>query len=137
MEFMNDMSWVMPLRSEALTVFFTAVTNLGYGAFLFIFISVGYYFWRSATFYQAALLLFLTGAVNILLKDVFQDPRPDLIYRLDGKTGDSFGWPKRSCTNGDCVVGLAGFAGGTTLAEGFFMDCRGVDLHQPHLSRCA
>ena len=93
MEFMNDMSWVMPLRSEALTLFFTAITNLGYGAFLFIFISVGYYFWRSSTFYQAALLLFLTGAVNILLKDIFQDPRPDLIYRLDGKTGDSYGWP--------------------------------------------
>lgn len=93
MEFMNDMSWVMPLRTDALTMFFTAVTNLGYGAFLFIFISVGYYLLRSATFYQAALLLFLTGAINILLKDIFQDPRPDLIYRLDGKTGDSYGWP--------------------------------------------
>lgn len=90
---MNDMSWVMPLRSEGLTLFFTGITNLGYGAFLFIFISVGYYFFRSSSFYKAALLLFLTGAVNILLKDIFQDPRPDPIYRLDGKTGDSFGWP--------------------------------------------
>ncbi len=93
MSFMNDMSWVLPYRTEFLTQFFTAVTMLGYGTFLFIFISVGYYFSRSSTFYKAALLLLMTGALNIFLKDIMQDPRPDLIFRLDGKTGDSFGWP--------------------------------------------
>ena len=93
MTFMNDLSWVLPLRNDLLTGFFSNVTLLGYDIFLFIFISFGFYFFRSRIFYQAGLLLFLTGAVNLFLKDFYQDPRPDAIYAIDLKTGDSFGWP--------------------------------------------
>ena len=89
----NDMSWVPALRTDALTFLFTNVTLLGYQVFLFLFLSFGFYFWRTKAFYQVGLMLFLTAGINLFLKDFYQDPRPDTIYALDNKTGNSFGWP--------------------------------------------
>ena len=93
MTIMNDMSWVPALRTDALTFLFTNVTLLGYQVFLFLFLSFGFYFWRTKVFYQVGLMLFLTAGINLFLKDFYQDPRPDTIYALDNKTGNSFGWP--------------------------------------------
>ena len=93
MTIMNDMSWVPALRTDALTFVFTNVTLLGYQVFLFLFLSFGFYFWRTKVFYQVGLMLFLTAGINLFLKDFYQDPRPDTIYALDNKTGNSFGWP--------------------------------------------
>ena len=93
MALMNDLSWVPALRTEALTLLFTNITLLGYQVFLFLFLSFGFYFWRTRIFYQAGLLLFFTAGVNLFLKDFYQDPRPDPIFALDSRTGNSFGWP--------------------------------------------
>lgn len=93
MAIMNDLSWVPALRNDVLTLLFTNVTLLGYQVFLFLFLSFGFYFWRTKAFYQAGLMLFLTAGINLFLKDYYQDPRPDMIYALDNKTGNSFGWP--------------------------------------------
>ena len=93
MNFVNDMAWVLPLRSEELSLFFKAVTALGYFQFLFVFMAFGFYFWRSSVFYKLALMLFFTGGINMFLKDVMQDPRPDAIFSLDEQTGESYGWP--------------------------------------------
>ena len=80
MALMNDLSWVPALRTEALTLLFTNITLLGYQVFLFLFLSFGFYFWRTRIFYQAGLLLFFTAGVNLFLKDFYQDPRPDPIF---------------------------------------------------------
>ena len=93
MNFVNDMAWVLPLRSEELSLFFKGVTALGYFQFLFVFMAFGFYFWRSSVFYKLALMLFFTGGINMFLKDVMQDPRPDAIFSLDEQTGNSYGWP--------------------------------------------
>ena len=72
MALMNDLSWVPALRTEALTLLFTNITLLGYQVFLFLFLSFGFYFWRTRIFYQAGLLLFFTAGVNLFLKDLYQ-----------------------------------------------------------------
>ncbi len=93
MSIMNDMSWVPALRTPFLNSFFDAVTLIGYPLFLILFLAFGYLFFRSKSFYHAAVLLIGAGLVNSLLKDIYQDPRPAAEFALDPRTGHSYGWP--------------------------------------------
>lgn len=93
MSLLNDMSWVLAFRSLEVTQFMEAVTLVGYGPFLITFMCFGYFFFPARMFNQAALLFFVSVLVNILLKDYFQDARPDAMYRVDMRAGSSYGWP--------------------------------------------
>lgn len=93
MSIMNDISWVPALRTPFLNEFFDAVTLVGYPLFLILFLAFGYFFFRSKSFYHAAILLIGAGLLNSLLKDIYQDPRPAAEFALDSRTGHSYGWP--------------------------------------------
>ena len=93
MSIMNDMSWVPALRTPFLNGFFDAVTLIGYPLFLILFLAFGYFFFRSKSFYHAAVLLIGAGLLNSLLKDIYQDPRPAAEFALYPRTGHSYGWP--------------------------------------------
>jgi len=91
--FLHDMSWVVPLRSPAVTRIFGAITLLGYMEFFLVLLPVGYWLWDKALFTRVAILVGIVGLSNSFLKDLFQDPRPPLGLALDGRVGDSFGLP--------------------------------------------
>jgi glycerophosphoryl diester phosphodiesterase len=91
--FLHDISWVVPLRSDALTLIFNALTLLGYTQFFLVMLPLGYWLWDKALFTRLAILIGFVGLSNTFLKDLFQDPRPPLAFALDGRVGDSFGLP--------------------------------------------
>jgi glycerophosphoryl diester phosphodiesterase len=91
--FLHDMSWVVPLRSPALTQIFNALTLLGYTEFFLVMLPLGYWLWDKALFTRLAILIGIVGLSNSFLKDLFQDQRPPIGLALDGRVGDSFGLP--------------------------------------------
>ena len=93
MAFRNDLNWVLPLRTPYFDVFFETVTLAGYPLFLIMFLCFGYFALGSKRFFHAAMLLMMAGLLNSWLKDFGQDPRPAAVYALDGRVGDSYGWP--------------------------------------------
>ena len=93
MSIWNDMSWVPGLRTPFFNMFFDTVTLMGYPLFLILFLCFGYFALGSKRFFHTAILLVFTGLANSWLKDIGQDPRPDAMFALDGRTGGSYGWP--------------------------------------------
>lgn len=91
--FLHDLSWVLPLRSDAATVVFNAFTALGYLPFYLALLPLGYWLWDKALFTRLAVLIMVSAVLNGFLKDLFNDPRPPLEFALDGRVGDSFGLP--------------------------------------------
>jgi glycerophosphoryl diester phosphodiesterase len=90
---LHDISWVVPLRSDALTPIFRALSLLGYTEFFLVMLPLGFWLWDKATFTRLAMLIGFVGITNTFLKDLFQDPRPPLAFALDARVGDSFGLP--------------------------------------------
>ena len=93
MPFWNNIDWVLPLRTPFLNWFFELVTLAGYPLFLILFLCFGYFALGSKRFFHTALLLMAAGLLNSWLKDFGQDPRPAVAYALDGRVGESYGWP--------------------------------------------
>lgn len=93
MSIWNNMDWVPGLRTPFFNVFFELVTLAGYPLFLILFLCFGYFALGSKRFYHTSILLILTGLLNTWLKDFGQDPRPAASFALDGRVGDSYGWP--------------------------------------------
>lgn len=91
--FLHDLSWVLPLRSDAATIVFNGFTALGYLPFFLVFLPLGYWLWDKDLFTRLAVLILLTAIINAFFKDVFQDPRPALQYALDPRPGESYGMP--------------------------------------------
>ncbi len=91
--FWHDLQWVLPLRSGELTAVMNVFTALGYFPFYLASLPLGYWLWDKDLFTRLAVLTMLTALVNAFLKDAFQDPRPDLLYALDPRVGDSYGMP--------------------------------------------
>ena len=89
----QQMDWVLPLRAPFFNGFFELVTLAGYPLFLILFLCFGYFALGSKRFFHTAMLLIAAGLLNSWLKDFGQDPRPDALYALDGRVGDSYGWP--------------------------------------------
>jgi glycerophosphoryl diester phosphodiesterase len=90
---LHDISWVVPLRHELLTPLFEFFTWLGYPTFIFLLLPLGYWLWSKDKFTRVAVIVVVSAILNSFLKDLWENPRPDLIFRLDGGVGDSFGMP--------------------------------------------
>ena len=93
--FLNDISWVVNLRTPYLTPLFEFFTWLGYRDFLFMFIPFVYWCFDRKIFGRLVVIVFFTAIINSLLKDIFQDPRPDFSLNIDPwlQTEASFGFP--------------------------------------------
>jgi glycerophosphoryl diester phosphodiesterase len=91
--FLHDITWVLPFRSETATLIFNGFTFLGYTPFFLIMLPLGYWLADKAMFTRLAMLIGLVAVTNSFLKDLFQDPRPPLDLAIDGRVGDSFGFP--------------------------------------------
>ena len=93
--FLNDISWVVNLRTPYLTPLFEFFTWLGYRDFLFMFIPFVYWCFDRKIFGRLVIIVFFTAIINSLLKDIFQDPRPDFSLNIDPwlQTETSFGFP--------------------------------------------
>ncbi len=91
--FLHDLSWVLPLRNDTLTHVFNGFTFLGYLPFFLIFLPMGYWLGDKAMFTRLTIVIAIVALSNSFLKDLFQDPRPDLKFALDQRVGDSFGFP--------------------------------------------
>lgn len=92
-QWLHDLSWVLPLRSELLTPLMHGFSLLGYEKFILLFLPLGYWAWNKAVFLRLFILVAFTALLNAWLKDLWQDPRPDLALRLDHEVGNSFGAP--------------------------------------------
>jgi glycerophosphoryl diester phosphodiesterase len=90
---LHDLDWVFPLRSPLATYVFTGFTWTGYAPFVMLLLPLGYWAWNKHAFTRLALFVFITALLNAALRQVFQDPRPDAIYRLDSHVGTSYGLP--------------------------------------------
>ncbi len=93
MDFLTNMDWVLPLRHDALTVVFNVFTWMGYTPFFLIAIPAIYWGWRKDVGHRLTLIVFASAVLNALLKDYWQNPRPDVLYALDGRVGGSYGMP--------------------------------------------
>ncbi len=76
---LNDISWVVNIRTPYLTPIFEFFTWLGYRDFLFMFIPFIYWCYDRKVFGKLLVIVFFSAIINSFLKDIFQDPRPDLI----------------------------------------------------------
>jgi len=88
-----DISWVVPLRNELLTPIFQFFTWLGYPTFVMLLLPLGYWLWNKQVFTRVAIIVVFSTVLNAFLKDLWENPRPDLMFRLDSEVGKSFGMP--------------------------------------------
>ncbi|MEN6544342.1 phosphatase PAP2 family protein [Parvibaculum sp.] len=93
MEFLHNMDWVLPLRSDAATLIANGFTWLGYTTFFLIALPLAYWFWGRDRAMRMTMLIAITAVLNGWLKDLWQDPRPDPKYWLDPRVADSYGRP--------------------------------------------
>jgi membrane-associated phospholipid phosphatase len=91
--FLHSMDWILPLRSPIATWIFQVFTWLGYTPFFLLFMPLGYWVWDKRVFTRIAMIVLISALLNSYLKYLFQDPRPDAMYRLDAHVGTSFGLP--------------------------------------------
>ena len=93
MNFLHNMDWVLPLRSDGATDIANAFTWLGYTNFFLIALPLGYWLWSRERFTRLTVLIAITAVINGWLKDLWQDPRPDPKYWLDQRVLGSDGRP--------------------------------------------
>lgn len=92
-ELLHSLDWVLPLRSPGLTQVANGFTWLGYATFILFALPIGYWAWNKGVFLRLLVLVALTAWLNALCKDLFQDPRPPLVFSLDSRVGASHGLP--------------------------------------------
>ena len=92
-QLLHDLSWVLPLRNDLLTPIMQGFTWLGYDKFILLFLPLGYWAWNKPMFLRLFILVAITALLNAFLKDLWQDPRPDVALRMDHDVGESFGAP--------------------------------------------
>ena len=117
--FGHDLSWVLPLRHPALTAIFEGFTLAGYPLFYLALLPLIFWLWKPRESHQLVAFLILSALLNSLLKDFFDDPRPDLAFALDGRVGGSYGFPSGHAQLAVVTWGaLAIFAGTRAAALG-------------------
>ena len=92
-QILHDLTWVLPLRNDLLTPIMQGFTWLGYDKFILLFLPLGYWAWNKPMFLRLFILVAITALLNAFLKDLWQDPRPDISLRMDHDVGESFGAP--------------------------------------------
>jgi glycerophosphoryl diester phosphodiesterase len=92
-QLLHDLTWVLPMRNELLTPVMQGFTWLGYDKFILLFLPLGYWVWNKPMFLRLFILVAITAILNAFLKDLWQDPRPDISLRMDHEVGESFGAP--------------------------------------------
>lgn len=92
-QLLHDLSWVLPLRNELVTPVMHGFSWLGYDRFILLFLPLGYWAWNKPLFLRLFILVAITALLNAFLKDLWQDPRPDISLRMDHEVGESFGAP--------------------------------------------
>jgi membrane-associated phospholipid phosphatase len=93
MDFLHNMDWVLPFRSDIATIIFNAFTWLGYATFFLIALPLAYWLWDRAAATRLVVLIGITAVINGFLKDLWLDARPDIKYALDPRVEDSYGRP--------------------------------------------
>ena len=93
MSFLHDLQWVLPLRDPWVVQTAFGMSWLGYATFIMFFMALGYWTWSKQIFYRLIVLVTSNALLNAYVKDVFQDPRPDVALRLDDLVGASYGLP--------------------------------------------
>jgi len=76
-----------------LTPIFMGFTWLGYTTFFLIAMPIGYWAWDKNRFTRLAILIFISALLNAFLKDLWQNPRPDMAIWLENEAEGSFGMP--------------------------------------------
>ena len=71
MNILNNLDWVLGIRSDFLTPIFMGLSLLGYSGFFFMFIPIGYWVIDKKLFTRVGVLLVLSGLLNLYLKDFF------------------------------------------------------------------
>jgi membrane-associated phospholipid phosphatase len=92
-QLLHNLDWVLPLRSDWLTLLMHGFSLLGYEKFILFFLPLGYWAWRRPLFLRLFVLVSVNALLNAYLKDLWQDPRPPLAMRLDDLVGASYGLP--------------------------------------------
>ncbi|MBX9755601.1 MAG: phosphatase PAP2 family protein [Pseudomonadaceae bacterium] len=90
---LHNLDWVLPLRSDWLTLLMHGFSLLGYEKFILFFLPLGYWAWNRPLFLRLFVLVTVSALLNAYLKDLWQDPRPPLEMRLDDLVGASYGLP--------------------------------------------
>lgn len=93
MDFLHNMDWVLPLRSDTATIVANGFTWLGYTTFFLIALPITYWLWDRTKAMRLVVIIAITAVLNGWLKDLWEDPRPDLKYSLDPRVGESYGRP--------------------------------------------
>jgi membrane-associated phospholipid phosphatase len=92
-QLLHNLDWVLPLRSDWLTLLMHGFSLLGYEKFILFFLPLGYWAWQRPLFLRLFILVAVNALLNAYLKDLWQDPRPPLAMRLDDLVGASYGLP--------------------------------------------
>lgn len=134
MSLWHDLSWVLPLRHPALTAIFEAFTLAGYPLFYLALLPLIFWLWKPRESHQLVAFLILSALLNSLLKDFFDDPRPDLAFALDGRVGGSYGFPSGHAQLAVVTWGaLAIFAGTRAAALGATVMITGICFSRLYL----
>jgi glycerophosphoryl diester phosphodiesterase len=91
--FWHDVSWVLPLRSDAATAVANVFNYLGYAPFFIIALPIAYWLWGKQVGTRLTMIVILTAVTNGFLKDLFDDPRPAAEFAIDHRVSDSYGLP--------------------------------------------
>jgi len=92
-DILHNISWIVPLRNESITPIFEFFTWLGYPTFMMLLLPLGYWLWNKDSFTRVTMIVVISTVLNAFLKDLWENPRPDLALRLDAEVGKSFGMP--------------------------------------------
>jgi len=93
--FLHDIGWAVALRHDWLTPVFLGFAWLGYTTFFLISLPAAYWTWDKNKVTRVALIVLASALLNALLKDIWQNPRPDPSLWIDPYIGDhpSYGLP--------------------------------------------
>jgi membrane-associated phospholipid phosphatase len=90
---LHSIDFFVAIRSALITPVMIGFSTLGSSGFLLLFLAVGYWMLSKEIFARMGLWSLLSMLLNGYLKDLFKDPRPDLIFQLDSSALGSYGFP--------------------------------------------
>ena len=93
MDFLHNMNWVLPFRSDNATIVANAFTWLGYTTFFLIALPITYWLWDRTKAMRLVVIIAITAVLNGWLKDLWEDPRPPREIWLDQRVEGSYGRP--------------------------------------------